>query len=482
MGASRSAKIASPPKIEGKPVRTVLVTDLLLDPQNPRLRLPQNPSQKTVLLQLYEEHRLEELMASFVQNSFFDEEPLVVVPATNKPGKFVVVEGNRRLAALKLLTDPTIAAEIRFRDPPPASEEQLERLREVPVKEYERREEVLPYLGFRHITGIKEWGADSKARYIYQLKHDSGKDLREIATSIGDTFNFTERLYLGWSLIKQAEKDTGFTEKDTYKFPFSYMYDAVRKPEVREFLGLKADDYTVTPSHRNDLKDLTGWLFGSKAKKQEPIVDRKAQLDQLGTVLGDREGVKALRAGESLEDAYQRTAGEEQELIKLLTIASRNLDRAKGFIHRHSSSKTISHLVKAVQSNHFLDAPGHRRVKLLEPSTSSIDALCDWAEVRAMRTPRQDCTKGEIQQYVKVDDYEPDEFADDDYELKDSEKDERIATEVIEHARERQRLLGDHYPFSVTDSRIRAINIRNQKRANQNRARSLPLSSPTRYT
>ncbi len=220
MAASKSSTIALAPVLSGKPVRPELVSDLLLDPENPRLRLPQNPSQKTILLQLYEEHRLEELMASFVTNGYFDEEPLVVVPSPTKSGKFVVVEGNRRLAALKLLTDPVAAAEIRVRDLPPATEAQIERLRQVPVKEYARREDVLPYLGFRHITGIKEWDADAKARYIYQLKHDSGKDLKEIATSIGDTFNFTERLYLGWSLVKQAEKDNGFTEKDTYKFPF----------------------------------------------------------------------------------------------------------------------------------------------------------------------------------------------------------------------------------------------------------------------
>lgn len=331
--------------LSGKPVRPELVSDLLLDPENPRLRLPQNASQRTILLQLYEEHRLDELMASFVANGYFDEEPLVVVPSA-KAGKFTVVEGNRRLAALKLLTDPVAAAEIRVRDLPPMTEGEIERLRRVPVKEYARREDVLPYLGFRHITGIKEWDADAKARYIYQLKHDSGKDLKEIATSIGDTFNFTERLYLGWSLVKQAEKETGFTEKDTYKFPFSYMYDAVRMPEVRQFLGIGADEYQVEPAQKNKLRELTTWLFGSRSKRQEPIVERKEQLKQLAFVLASEDGVDALRTGSSLDEAYQRTVGEEQELIKALNTASRRLDLAKGIVHRHSDNKTVIQLVK----------------------------------------------------------------------------------------------------------------------------------------
>lgn len=340
-----SSKMRESP-VEGKPVRFESVVNLLLDPENPRLRLPQNASPRTILLQLYEEHRLEELMASFIANGYFDEEPLVVVPAPNKPGKLIVVEGNRRLAALKLLTDPVSAAEIRVRDLPPMTEKQISRLREVPVKEYNERSHVLPYLGFRHITGIKEWDADAKARYIYQLKHDSGKDLKEIATSIGDTFNFTERLYLGWSLVKQAERDSGFTEKDTYKFPFSYMYDAVRMPEVRQFLGLNADEYLVKSAHKNDLRDLTTWLFGSRSKRLEPIVERKEQLRNLGFVLGSKDGVAALRTGSSLDDAYQLTVGEEQELIKALNIASRRLDLAKGVIHRYSNSKTVIQLVR----------------------------------------------------------------------------------------------------------------------------------------
>src|SRR5712691_6096925 len=141
MTHAKSSTKTLTPILSGKPVRPELVSDLMLDPENPRLRLPQNPSEKTILLQLYEEHRLEELMASFVANSYFDEEPLVVVPSPKKPGKFIVVEGNRRLAALKLLTDPVAAAEIRVRDLPPMTTAQIERLRRVPVKEYEHRED-----------------------------------------------------------------------------------------------------------------------------------------------------------------------------------------------------------------------------------------------------------------------------------------------------------------------------------------------------
>jgi hypothetical protein len=328
----------------GLPVESILIEHLLLDPENPRLNLPPNPSQNKILLQLYEEHRLEELMQSLVSNGYFDEEPLVAVPSTHK-GKYIVVEGNRRLAALKLLTDETLAAKLRVRGVPEATQAQISRILAVPVKVYSKREDVLPYLGFRHITGVKEWDAASKAKYIYQLRHDSGMELSEIGERIGDTYNTTERLYLGWSLLNQAETSLGISQDDFFKFHFSYMYDAVRMPEIKEFLGLESDRHTLAKKDLPKLGELVTWLFGSRSHRAAPVVEQKSQLKKLAYAVSDKKGTAALRSGLSLEDAYQETIGEREELISNLTKASRELDRAKAVVHRHKSDEEIGELV-----------------------------------------------------------------------------------------------------------------------------------------
>ena len=54
-------------------------------------------------LDLIPTEALDELVASFVENGYFEEEPLVVVPIGED--RFKTVEGNRRLATLKLLLD-----------------------------------------------------------------------------------------------------------------------------------------------------------------------------------------------------------------------------------------------------------------------------------------------------------------------------------------------------------------------------------------
>jgi hypothetical protein len=332
------------PLPKGRPVEEIEVEKLLLDADNPRLDISGSTTQERIAAQLYANHRLEELMSSFLANGYFHEEPLVAVPSLKK-GLYVVVEGNRRLAALKLLLEPGLAKRVKATTVPDSSAPQLDRIRKVPVKVYDTRSEVLPYLGFRHITGVKEWDAASKARYVYQLKETTSHSLVEIGDMIGDTYNMTERLYLGWSLVKQAEEKLGVGQDDFVKFPFSYMYDAVRTPEVKVFLGLKPDSYHVPKAHHEELRELLSWLFGSKSLRQQPLVERKDQLKMLAGVVSDKKATTAIRSGASLEEAFHETVGEENMLIEWLTRASRELDRAKGIIHRHRKSPDVRDLV-----------------------------------------------------------------------------------------------------------------------------------------
>ena len=85
------------------------VDDLLLDSENPRLPTSQGPrSQDELLILIVKTYTIGELMESFAINGYFDEEPLVGVPVADDPLKLIIVEGNRRLSALKLLLDPTL--------------------------------------------------------------------------------------------------------------------------------------------------------------------------------------------------------------------------------------------------------------------------------------------------------------------------------------------------------------------------------------
>src|SRR6267142_4967815 len=102
---------------------------------------------------------LQPLIDSMYQNGFFWEEPLVAVqePVAELNGKkgLVVIEGNRRLAALKTIHQhPELSSDDAARP----------RLEKVPVIERDDRKETLAFVGFRHITGIVPWESAAKAQ------------------------------------------------------------------------------------------------------------------------------------------------------------------------------------------------------------------------------------------------------------------------------------------------------------------------------
>jgi hypothetical protein len=76
--------------------------ELHLDPTNPRLpEEVQDGSEEAILRYVRENGELTELARSFADNGYFVQEPVLVVQ--RQQGGYKVVEGNRRVATLKLL-------------------------------------------------------------------------------------------------------------------------------------------------------------------------------------------------------------------------------------------------------------------------------------------------------------------------------------------------------------------------------------------
>jgi ParB-like chromosome segregation protein Spo0J len=88
---------------------TKVATELLdFDPRNPRLVEEgiKNPTESQVIKALADTADLSELVESIASNGYIDIEPLIVQPVGSR---FLVLEGNRRLAAIRILQRPDIA-------------------------------------------------------------------------------------------------------------------------------------------------------------------------------------------------------------------------------------------------------------------------------------------------------------------------------------------------------------------------------------
>ena len=92
---------------------TKVKTELLrLDRLNPRLLgESKHESDEGIIARLYRSAELDELLQSISANGYMDIEPLVVMSNPDNNG-YLVLEGNRRLATLRLLQEPELVRKI----------------------------------------------------------------------------------------------------------------------------------------------------------------------------------------------------------------------------------------------------------------------------------------------------------------------------------------------------------------------------------
>lgn len=267
---------------------------LILDIENPRFSLPSNASQSDALRYLFENCDLKELWNSIVENGFLAFEPLVVYPDPDK-NKYVVVEGNRRLAAVKTLLKPELIADFSKSSVPTILEKHLPSLHNLPVNVIKNRNEANEYIGFRHVNGARSWEPLAKARFGLKLlekleeSHGEGfsdKDRVQIlAHRIGDSASQITKNLVSFKVLKQAldlEMLAGdFLEKG--KNDFSHLYTILSNPDTREYIGLGREalqaeqirDNPVPDGNHEQLGNLITWLYGKADENIEPLIKQQ---------------------------------------------------------------------------------------------------------------------------------------------------------------------------------------------------------------
>ena len=318
-------------------VTRVAVMDLTFDLKNPRLPefgLTKESTELEVIKVLWDAMDVRELVLSIAASGFFQHEPLIV---DQDDGKNVVIEGNRRLAAVKVLIDPEVADSLNA-DSPQITDEAKESLMELPVV-YAAREEAWRHLGFKHVNGPAKWSSYAKARYIAEVHREIGIPLEDIAKQIGDTHRTVQRLYRGLMVIEQAERMKVFSRHDRWRshFSFSHLYTGLNYSGISEFIGLQPEtgerDDPVPLEKNEELGELFLWMYGSKSRMQPPLIEtQNPHLRQLEAVISSREALAALRGGDDLPTAYEISRPSSTVFEESLLASKRSLQKARGML------------------------------------------------------------------------------------------------------------------------------------------------------
>jgi hypothetical protein len=351
-----------------KPAQNFAIDDLLLDSLNPRIPLEKRSLPPDDLTRFVaERYNAIAIAKSIAAHEYFPSEPLIAI-AKGGTGKFIVVEGNRRLSALKLLKDERLRERLEDR----AEWDEIDSKsvpNAVPVIVAAKREDVAPIIGYRHISGIQPWDAHAKARYIASQIQE-GRTVEETAKDVGETQSEVRASYRNYGIGEQAREEVGEETFNNLTERFGVFTRAMQSAELREFIGaptangVKVGKKQIPPKKTSELKEFIGYLFGP-----EPIVTDSRDLTKLGKAVASAEGLEALRAGQSLEEAHNAAGGVLDRLVNRLSNAAYSGDCDRLF-----RSKVTAHSGGSALGG-FLTPIGHVASTIPSFPGSSIDRV-----------------------------------------------------------------------------------------------------------
>jgi len=336
------------------------LTDLRLDPLNPRLRKEEEGSDESSIIKIMlDRFKVEEVAESIAVAGWLEQDPLIAV---EEDGVMLVVEGNRRLTAAKLLLDPTLA--------PLAKRTRWKQLSEslkpgvrmsieaLEVRVYPDRDdpEVSAYIGFRHVTGVLPWPALEKASYIAQLA-SKGASYQELAEKLGSYPSHMTRHHVAYQLVEQAQEwdVDGYEQMSN---AFGVLLRSLQTEGVRSFLDLDpasepTGNLSPVPAHKKDaFKSFVRWTFGTST--QPRVLPESRELTRWSKILQSPAAIRYLQNADEprFDKAWSRSGGESESIADALWKASYLLADVVPLLSEHVQDQAV--LDAAAEAQRFM--------------------------------------------------------------------------------------------------------------------------------
>ncbi len=281
---------------------------------------------------------ISDLLASFRQSGYLPVDQIQVRPLTS--GKYLVVEGNRRVAALKHLERryEEDAVNLGRLDPKIFSA--------VPVVHYDDAddEHYLVLMGLKHISGNKKWPTINQAALLDRFVK-SGKSKKDISESLGITVHELNRSLRTLALVN-AYKDSEYGDQFQSE-QFTLFRELVSSPKVKRWLIW--DDNTYVCHNVENRDRLFGWLSSLKQEDEDgrefmmgPVLSRSENIKELVLLLDDENALTRLDLDRNLVDAALQSGVAGKSMFReALVNAFKNVTKALGLLHYAPSSANL---------------------------------------------------------------------------------------------------------------------------------------------
>jgi predicted ATPase len=342
--------------------RRVSVRNLFLDPNN--FRIIHEPDQKQVadadvknrdvvqrtirLLSGDKNQNIQDLIESFKANGYLRVDQILVRELPGG-GAFVVVEGNRRVAALKFLQQEYESKGIDLGKLDP------EVFSQVPVVLYTDGDELhhLTLMALKHISGNKKWGEWNQAQLLEQLHKHHGLNEEEICRRIGISKVELRRSLRALALVAEYQNSDYGDQFNESIFPI--FRHAVRSAALKDWLEWDDRSREIHNTANRDFffsllsrepveeEDDDGSV-GFGAKYLEPVITRRDDVDTFAKVISDERALEYLKKNRDLNGAYRsstlvfqerqeaavRSVAADVDTLAQLAISPQNLPELEG--------------------------------------------------------------------------------------------------------------------------------------------------------
>lgn len=214
-----------------------VVDELFLDQKN--IRLPISTSTQGALIQdLFSNEDAFDLVKSFVQNGLFpDEFPIVA----KEKGKLIVIEGNRRLAALKALNEPDLVPSFKAKIKAVGNP----KIVKIKVVVAPSREAAVKHIANKHTINYRRPWKPLRQAYFYKSQLENGKTVDQLTKDYPehDIPKFVRMLEMHHLAKSEVFDDSSMMNKihDERKFPITTLERMYENPYVQDAFGFSFD-------------------------------------------------------------------------------------------------------------------------------------------------------------------------------------------------------------------------------------------------
>jgi len=240
-----------------------------LDPKNPRLPgIPADADQGQIREEMFRVAKVRDMVKSIAKGGFFPDQPIVVI--RRDKGRFIVIEGNRRVCACQVLVKPSLAPDTQTRwltkwvD---TAQPNLASAKKVRVVIAPSREEATRLIVSKHlnVAPVNRWSRYAQGKFAIS-EFRNGRDIEDIAETTGmlprDVTKLIQeaRLFDVFLGLNWTDEEHAVILEHTENFPIEALQRVLNSSHTHRVLGDVAYNQDGWPEFQWEREKITPFL------------------------------------------------------------------------------------------------------------------------------------------------------------------------------------------------------------------------------